>query len=104
MNIKLGLGLGSGLFKESVQVDGVKYAVLNTIGEGGFAFVYRVKRVQKASVFGGGKPPQGDLGEKHFALKKMICQTEEQVEEANKEIAGMWEACVYCDVNVSLKE
>jgi len=64
-----GLGLKS-MFKETVTIDGIKYTVKNTIGEGGFAFVYRVK---------------SDNG-KNFALKKMICQTEEQEKEADVEI------------------
>ena len=82
-DMKLGLGLGSAIFKQSVEVDGTKYAILNTIGEGGFAFVYRVKKLSLFRGMGGG----GDESDKHFALKKMICQTEEQEEEAAAEIA-----------------
>ncbi len=92
--MKLGLSLGSSLFKETIDVDGTKYAVLNTIGEGGFAFVYRVKRIPKVKVFAG----KEDFGtEKHFALKKMICQTDEQIKEATAEIAVL-QAVKHCNI------
>jgi serine/threonine kinase 16 len=67
----------SNLVKQKfVFEDGTRYAVLNQIGEGGFAFVYRVK---KATVL-------KTANEEHFAVKKMICQLPEQIEEGEKEI------------------
>ena len=66
----------SALLKPSVVINGKKYKIMKQIGEGGFAFVYDVLGTGKES---------GD----HFALKKMICQTEEQLDEAKKEIETM---------------
>lgn len=67
----------STLLKPAVVVNGKKYKIMKQIGEGGFAFVYNVMSVNKA-----------DHGER-YALKKMICQTDEQLEEAKKEIDMM---------------
>lgn len=66
----------SALLKPSIVINGKKYKIMKQIGEGGFAFVY--------DVLGTGK----ESGE-HFALKKMICQTDEQLDEAKKEIDTM---------------
>jgi serine/threonine protein kinase len=61
---------------EVYDMNGTKLRVARKIGEGAFAFVYEVKlfntRHKKTST--------------SFAIKKMICQTEEQLEEATKEI------------------
>jgi len=61
------------LLKKSrtVDVNGGKYLIEEQIGEGAFAYVYKIKRSGQSE---------------HFALKKMICQTESQIEEAKKEI------------------
>lgn len=56
-------------FKPKIKINNIKYAIIEKIGEGGFALVYKVKE-----------------GKNVFALKKVICQTNEQVSEANKEI------------------
>ena len=72
----INLSLSTLTKQKFVFQDGTKYAVLNQIGEGGFAFVYRVK---KATVLKAGN-------EEHFAVKKMICQLPEQIEEGEKEI------------------
>jgi serine/threonine protein kinase len=45
--------------------------LLQQIGEGGFAFVYRCKDCRT---------------KEHFAIKKMLCQSEEQFAVAEKEI------------------
>jgi serine/threonine kinase 16 len=47
---------------------------MKQIGEGGFAFVYDVMSTANGE---------------HYALKKMICQTDEQLDEAKKEIDTM---------------
>jgi serine/threonine kinase 16 len=52
------------------DVAGQRYTMEEEIGEGAFAYVYRVK----------------DKAGANFALKKMICQTEDQLSEAQKEI------------------
>ncbi|KAJ1433633.1 kinase-like domain-containing protein [Ochromonadaceae sp. CCMP2298] len=67
----------SSILKPSRVVNGKKYKEMSLIGEGGFAFVYDVMSVSKE-----------DRGV-HYALKKMICQTSEQLEEAKKEIDVM---------------
>ena len=59
--------------KPKYEIGGKKYVVVKQIGEGAYAFVYRVK------AFGFGEQPM-------HALKKLICQTEEQLEEAKKEM------------------
>ena len=71
----------SSILKPKFDIDGQKYSILNQIGEGGFAFVYRVKKVSNSILKSSSK------SEEHFAVKKMICQAEEQIEEANKEIS-----------------
>ena len=65
----------SSLVKPSVQIESKRYTILNQIGEGGFAFVYRVKSCNK-----------NDMGT-HYALKKIICSSQEQLEEAKKEVS-----------------
>jgi len=67
----------SSLLKPTVIVNEKKYKIMKQIGEGGFAFVYNVMSTGK-----------GDSGER-YALKKMICQTDEQLDEAKKEIDTM---------------
>lgn len=64
----------SALLKPAVIVNGKKYKVMKQIGEGGFAFVYDVMCT---------------TDRQHYALKKMICQTDEQLDEAKKEIETM---------------
>jgi serine/threonine kinase 16 len=61
------------LLKERVVINDRKYVVLETIGEGAYAFVYKVKCLQH---------------DDHalYALKKMICSEQEQLVEARKEI------------------
>lgn len=61
--------------KKHFEVGGEKYIEEELIGEGAFAYVYKVK----------------DNHGKHFALKKMICQTDEQLDEAKKEIKVLLE-------------
>jgi serine/threonine kinase 16 len=68
------LSTASLLLKPSIKINDKKYKVVKIIGEGGFAFVYHVKSVCKQNK------------NCSFALKKMICQTEEQLEEAKNEI------------------
>lgn len=65
------------LLKPTMLVNGKKYKVIEKIGEGGFAFVYKVMSVNKEDK------------RENYALKKMICQTEDQLREAEKEIALM---------------
>lgn len=67
----------SALLKPTLVINGKKYKVMKQIGEGGFAFVYNVMSTGK-----------DDNGER-YALKKMICQTDEQLDEAKKEIDTM---------------
>lgn len=67
----------SDFIKPKIFIKDKKYSVLDTIGEGAYAFVFRVKSVNV------------DDYHEHYALKKMLCQTEEQLEEAQKEIEIM---------------
>lgn len=61
------------LLKPKYEIGGQKYVVTKQIGEGAYAFVYRVK-------------PSGFRDRPQCALKKMICQTDEQLEEARREM------------------
>jgi serine/threonine kinase 16 len=61
-----------GLLKERVSIADRKYVVLETIGEGAYAFVYKVKSLERDHSI--------------CALKKMICTEREQLIEAKKEI------------------
>lgn len=67
----------SALLKPAVVVNGKKYKIMNQIGEGAFGYVYHVKSAHA-----------NDKGES-YALKKMICQTEEQLNEAKREMDVM---------------
>lgn len=59
------------LFKDKIIVDNVKYTIKKQIGEGAFSYVYRAKNDKKVE----------------FAIKKTICQTEEQKAMALREIS-----------------
>ena len=61
------------LLKPHYTINNKKYVVEKQIGEGGFAFVYHVKCTNKEDK------------SKRYAIKKMICQSHEQLIEANKE-------------------
>jgi serine/threonine kinase 16 len=67
----------STFLKPAIHVNGKKYKVIKQIGEGGFAYVYLVKSTSSSD------------NRENYALKKMICQLPEQVEEAKKEIDAM---------------
>lgn len=67
----------STLLKPSVTVNGKKYKIINQIGEGAFGYVYHVKSTHAS-----------DKAES-YALKKMICQTSEQMAEAKREMDVM---------------
>lgn len=67
----------SALLKPAIVVNGKKYKIMNQIGEGAFGYVYHVKSVHV-----------NDKGES-YALKKLICQTEEQLNEAKREMDVM---------------
>ncbi len=60
------------ILKPSIQINNEKYKIIKQIGEGAFGYVYHVKH-----------------GKSDLALKKMICQTNEQRQEAKKEIEVM---------------
>jgi serine/threonine protein kinase len=62
------------LLKPKYEIGGKKYVSVRQIGEGAYAFVYRVK---PAGLLGGGG---------QFALKRLVCQSPEQLDEAKKEI------------------
>jgi serine/threonine kinase 16 len=62
------------LLRPSIEIDGAKLSILEQIGEGGFAYIYKAKYVTPTT------------SHSTVALKKMICQTEEQLTEAQKEI------------------
>lgn len=68
------------LLKPKYEIKGTKYVVMGQIGEGAFAFVYRVTDSS------GLKRVLGPSNATEFALKRMICQSEEQMAEARKEI------------------
>lgn len=57
--------------EKDFRFDGVKYKVFERIGEGAFAYVYKVKSKKDGTV---------------FAVKQLICQTSEQMDIARKEI------------------
>lgn len=65
------------LLKPAIVVNGKKYKIMNQIGEGAFGYVYHVKSTHA-----------NDKGDS-YALKKMICQTEEQMSEAKREMDVM---------------
>jgi len=62
------------LFQEEVDLNGRTLRVARLLGEGGYSFVYLAKDVHSG---------------KEFALKKMICQSSEQLEMAKREIDVM---------------
>ena len=63
------------MLKPTLVLNGKKYKIISQIGEGGFAYVYHVK----------GNPIK-EYKQEDYAIKKMICQIYEQVDEAKKEI------------------
>lgn len=67
----------STLLKPAIIVSGKKYKIVSQIGEGAFGYVYQVKSTHSE-----------DRNET-YALKKMICQTTEQLDEAKREIDVM---------------
>jgi len=69
--------MASVLLKPKVTIENRIYSVLNLIAEGGFAFVSRVKSVNL-----------DDFG-RHYAVKKMLCQSPEQLKNSRAEIALM---------------
>lgn len=69
--------MSSLLLKPKTKIEGKYYSVLNLLGEGAFGYVSRVKSINI-----------GDFGQR-YAVKKMIIQTEEQMEEARKEIVEL---------------
>jgi serine/threonine kinase 16 len=58
------------ILHDKFEISGQSYSEDALIGEGAYAYVYRVK----------------DSNGKSFALKKIICQTEDQIKETKKEI------------------
>lgn len=85
------------LSKPKVIIEDKQYKILNQIGEGGFAFVYRVEPCTPlggitsavSAVVTGNTNMSGSANGSQkvfFAVKKMICQTPEQLKEAQKEI------------------
>lgn len=62
------------MLKPSVVMDGEKYVMSTLIGEGGFAYVYKAKSAFLSKTKG------------EYAIKKMICQTDEQIFEAKQEM------------------
>lgn len=64
----------SGILQPAIFLNQKKFKVVSQIGEGGFAFVYQVRSVNKTD--------RNEL----YAIKKMICQSEEQLSLARKEI------------------
>lgn len=68
------------IFQPKVIIDNKKYTIKQSIGEGAFAFVYEASLL--SNEFNTTKSNK-------FAIKKIICQTDEQLEEANREIHVM---------------
>jgi serine/threonine kinase 16 len=64
----------SSFLKPAVIINDKKFKILNKIGQGGIGFIYRVLCV---------------ANNKHYALKKMICQSDVQLQEAINEIQLM---------------
>ena len=58
------------ILQEKFEIDGSAYYEDSLVGEGAYAYVYRVK----------------DSNGSFYALKKIICQTETQIKETEKEI------------------
>lgn len=61
------------MLKPSVHINRKKFKIMKEIGEGGFAFVYQVSAKDRKSV-------------NHYALKKIICESDEQYLEAMTEL------------------
>ncbi len=79
--------------KPQLKVQGHKLVIYNKIGEGAFAYVYKVKLLSNTSDSFRGKL-QGSFAKNtspFYAVKKMICQTEEHIELASKEMRVMLE-------------
>ena len=79
--------------KPQLKIQKHKLAIYQKIGEGAFAFVYKVKLLSNtgstfSSTF---RTSFENNNSQYFAVKKMICQTEEHVDLAAKEIRVMME-------------
>jgi serine/threonine kinase 16 len=59
-----------------IEIQGIKYVIDEQIGEGAFGYVYRVKEYSSAL----------NSHSVSYAIKKMICQSEDQIQEAQLEI------------------
>eukprot|EP01039_Chlorochromonas_danica_P001577 gene1577-1722_t len=72
------------LLNPALPINGKKYKILSKLGEGGFSMVYRVKSLHDNAPYD------------HFALKKMLCQTPEQLADCKKEIEAMMQVSHPC--------
>jgi len=61
---------------QSVQINDKKFKIIRKIGEGGFGYVYCAREINR----------RGKSSGNYFALKKMLCQSEEQRDEAQHEV------------------
>ena len=83
--------------KPQLKVQGLKLAIHGKIGEGAFAFVYKVKLIASAgsdqltrnTMYKTYFLQKANKKSEYFAVKKIICQTEEHEELARKEIRVM---------------
>lgn len=66
------------IFKNKIIIDDIKYIIKNQIGEGAFSYIYRVKNDKTNNT--------NKTNKKEYAIKKTICQTDEQKTMAMKEI------------------
>lgn len=65
----------SSVLQEKVQFPSIRVAVGRQVGEGAFSFVHEAKEAG------------GSSSGRRFAVKKLLCQTREQIEDAEREIA-----------------
>ena len=90
----------SSLLKPAIVLNEKKYKVINQIGEGAFGYVFHVRetimvknmgRISGTAEIDGIEDHPATLqgNNKDYALKKMICQLQEQIAEAQKEIEIM---------------
>jgi serine/threonine protein kinase len=76
--------------KPKITINQHKYTILDQIGEGAYAFVYRVKQSTGRIAFPLSTTATSSSSTREdqcFAIKKIICQLDEQLVEAKKEIA-----------------
>lgn len=76
---------GEAISSEELMISGMKIRIVKKIADGGYSSVFLAEEVKEWNEQEGGAMTKGQ----QFALKKVICGGNEQLEEAKKEIRVM---------------